>query len=54
MSRGMKKIMEKARNQDSDVIATENVLVLFRSVYLRINKNVMARTMTASVDGTQI
>ena len=54
MSKGMKKIMEKARNHDSDVMATENVFVRFKSAYLRISKNVTARTITASVDGTQI
>ena len=47
----MKKIIENARNQERLVMATEKLLVRFRSAYLRTSRQVMTRTMIASVVG---
>ena len=51
MSSGIKKIIEKAKNQDKPVVASMKLLVRFKSAYLRIRNTVMTRITIASVDG---
>lgn len=53
MSRGMKQIIEKARNQLSAVIMSENQLVRCKSAYLRTKRQVTMSTAVHSAIGIQ-
>lgn len=49
----MKKIIENAKNQERQVMATAKLLVRFKSAYFLIKRQVMTRTRMASVVGIQ-